>query len=131
MNKRFLSTLIFAMFIVFGCASNKPPLSVNEVQVLKEKSDIAIVNSKIREEYDLNSFKKLIRDLGYFNLYSEELLDVLNKRGYIEIDINKKFGEDVAKIFLENVFGEEYTFLSTEYRLTKVGGINFVLEYSK
>ena len=128
MNKRIL-LILFLGILVFGCASNKSPLSRNEILVLKEKIDFAITNCQSRSKSDLQHYQTLIKDSGLNNISSDELLEVLNKRGYIETDISKNFGEDVAKIYLENVFHENYTILSTKYIKTTIGGINFRLEY--
>lgn len=129
MNKRILLIFAIAIVVLLGCASNKYLLSKNKILELEERVSIAITSCKIREKDDLQNYHSFIMNSGYSNLCSDELLEFLNKRGYIEIDISKNFSEDVAKIFLKDLFDENYTVLSTEYMQTKIGGINFILEY--
>ena len=129
MNKKNFIALVSVIFMVLGCASNKSSLNNNEIEVLKERTEDAILNCQNRDEDELQTYSSLISKYGYSNPCSNELLDILNRRGYIEIDIRKKIGPDVAKVFLEYVFEENYTLFSTEYRHTKIGGINFILEY--
>lgn len=129
MTKKYIVLILSVIILIVCCASNRPPITKHKVESLREKSLQAIDNCRIFDEKNTERFKAIIHQNGEDNVCSDALLEILWKRGYVEADIRKTFNHDIARIFLDEIFEEEYDPFSVHYITVSRGGIKFSLEY--
>lgn len=121
--------VICLSFTLISCMTNKPPISDFKIKTLKEKTIQAIENCRLDSEEDTDEFLFTLHNNDEDNISTDELMEILKNRGYKEADIRKNFTNDVARVFLEEIFQEEFELFSIDFITVTRGGIKFSLEY--
>jgi|GEM_PF-2121675 len=129
MTKKQIYLLFLIIIIALWSCTSTDTIKNNKITKVQNSIKREIRNSRARDETEALDFQIRLHKLQHDNPNSDTLLKYLQINGYIEEDIRKCFGEGIAKIILQEFFGEKQELFSTDYIQIKINNINFSAEY--